>query len=120
MIRVGVFGAGGRMGTTVCRAVLDAPDLELVAAVDPLHAGIDLGQLGVHDTHLQIAAEGRARCATPAPQVAVDFTVIDAARENIAWCAEQRRSRGRRHHRLRRRRSSRISPSASNARRPTR
>src|SRR5438874_2214153 len=25
MIRVGVFGAGGRMGSTVCRAVSDAP-----------------------------------------------------------------------------------------------
>ena len=35
MIKVGVFGAGGRMGSTVCRAVLDDPELELVAAVDP-------------------------------------------------------------------------------------
>ena len=87
MIRVGVFGAGGRMGTTVCRAVLDAPDLELVAAVDPHHAGIDLDQLGVHDTHLQIAAKASALHDAGA-QVAIDFTVIDAARENIAWCAE--------------------------------
>ena len=31
MIRVGVFGAGGRMGSTVCRAVGEAPDMELVA-----------------------------------------------------------------------------------------
>jgi 4-hydroxy-tetrahydrodipicolinate reductase len=87
MIRVGVFGAGGRMGSTVCRAVLDAPDLELVAAVDPLHAGIDLDQLGVHDTHLQIAAKASVLQDAGA-QVAIDFTVIDAARENIAWCAE--------------------------------
>jgi 4-hydroxy-tetrahydrodipicolinate reductase len=87
MIRVGVFGAGGRMGTTVCRAVLDAGDLELVAAVDPHHAGIDLDQLGVHDTHLQIAAKPSALREAGA-QVAIDFTVIDAARENIAWCAE--------------------------------
>ena len=87
MIRVGVFGAGGRMGTTVCRAVLDAPDLELVAAVDPHHAGIDLDQLGVHDTHLQIAAKASALRDAGA-QVAIDFTVIDAARENIVWCSE--------------------------------
>jgi 4-hydroxy-tetrahydrodipicolinate reductase len=87
MIRVGVFGAGGRMGTTVCRAVLDAPDLELVAAVDPLHAGIDLDQLGVHDTHLQIAPKASALRDAGA-DVGIDFTVIDAARENIAWCAE--------------------------------
>ena len=35
VIKVGVFGAGGRMGATVCGAVLDASDCELVAAVDP-------------------------------------------------------------------------------------
>lgn len=87
MIRVGVFGAGGRMGSTVCRAVLDAPDLELVAAVDPLHAGIDLDQLGMHNTHLQIAAKASA-LQDAGTQVAVDFTVIDAARENTVWCAE--------------------------------
>jgi 4-hydroxy-tetrahydrodipicolinate reductase len=75
------------MGTTVCRAVLDAPDLELVAAVDPHHAGIDLDQLGVHDTHLQIAAKASALKDAGA-EVAVDFTVIDAARENTVWCAK--------------------------------
>ena len=32
-MRVGVLGATGRMGLTVCSAVLDAPDLELAAAV---------------------------------------------------------------------------------------
>ncbi|MCW3035157.1 MAG: Dihydrodipicolinate reductase, N-terminus, partial [Actinobacteria bacterium] len=31
MIRVGVLGAGGRMGAEVCRAVAAAPDMELVA-----------------------------------------------------------------------------------------
>jgi 4-hydroxy-tetrahydrodipicolinate reductase len=87
MIRVGVFGAGGRMGSTVCRAVLDAPDLELVAAVDPFHAGIDLDQLGVPGTHLQVAAKATALEAAGA-QVAVDFTVVDAARANLRWCAE--------------------------------
>jgi 4-hydroxy-tetrahydrodipicolinate reductase len=32
-VRVGVLGATGRMGLATCKAVLDAPDLELVAAV---------------------------------------------------------------------------------------
>ena len=44
-IRVAVFGAGGRMGATVCRAVADAPDLELVGAIDPFHEGLDLRQV---------------------------------------------------------------------------
>jgi 4-hydroxy-tetrahydrodipicolinate reductase len=87
MIRVGVFGAGGRMGSTVCRAVHEAPDLELVAAVDPHHAGIDLHQLGVYGTQIQVQSKASALTAAGA-EVAVDFTVIDAARENLEWCAE--------------------------------
>jgi 4-hydroxy-tetrahydrodipicolinate reductase len=86
MIRVGVFGAGGRMGSTVCRAVHEASDLELVAAVDPFHVGIDLSQLGVKDAHLTIAGSPEALTAAGA-DVAVDFTVLDAARENLRWCA---------------------------------
>ena len=66
MIRVGVFGAGGRMGSTVCRAVVDDPELELVAAVDPYHAGIDLRQLGVRGTGHQRRTERGRVPRTPA------------------------------------------------------
>ncbi len=79
MIRVGVFGAGGRMGSTVCRAVGEAPDMELVAAVDPVHAGTASGAV-------RLAAEAH-QLEVAGAQVAVDFTVLDAARENIRWCA---------------------------------
>jgi len=88
MIRVGVLGAAGRMGSTVCRAVHDAPDLELVAAVDPMHAGLDLAQVcGLRGTGLQLAAKPAALEEAGA-DVAVDFTVIGAAREHLRWCAE--------------------------------
>jgi 4-hydroxy-tetrahydrodipicolinate reductase len=87
MIPVGVFGAGGRMGRTVSQAVIDDPELELVAAVDPQHAGIDLDQVGIHGTGLHFAASPQALAAAGA-QVAVDFTVLDAARDNLEWCAE--------------------------------
>jgi 4-hydroxy-tetrahydrodipicolinate reductase len=87
MVRVGVFGAGGRMGSTVCRAVLDDPELELVGAVDPQHAGIDLRQLGVPGTGLNVAPNADAFLDAGA-EVAVDFTVLDAARANLAWCAD--------------------------------
>jgi 4-hydroxy-tetrahydrodipicolinate reductase len=79
MIRVGVFGAGGRMGSTVCAAVGAAPDMELVAAVDPLHAGSDSGVVRLAADAHQLEVAGA--------QVAVDFTVLSAARENIRWCA---------------------------------
>ena len=87
MIKVVVFGAGGRMGQHVCQAVVDDPDLELVAAVDPQHAGIDLDQIGLHGTGLQVAASAAALAEGEA-EVAVDFTVLDAARSNLEWCAE--------------------------------
>ncbi|MBI2169172.1 MAG: 4-hydroxy-tetrahydrodipicolinate reductase [Actinobacteria bacterium] len=78
-MRVGVFGAGGRMGSAVCQAVVAAPDMELVAAVDPHHAGIELSQLGIHGPSLQISG----KCDGPhGAEVMVDFTEIEAAREN--------------------------------------
>jgi 4-hydroxy-tetrahydrodipicolinate reductase len=87
-IRVGVFGAGGRMGSIVCRAVVADPELELVAAVDPFHRGIDLqGVTGAPRPGLQVSG-GPDALSHAGAQVAVDFTVIDAALANLAWCAE--------------------------------
>jgi 4-hydroxy-tetrahydrodipicolinate reductase len=77
------------MGSTVCRAVLDDQELELVAAVDPERAGIDLDQLGVRGTDLQVSAKPDAMKRADV-DVAVDFTVVDAARENLSWCAANR------------------------------
>lgn len=85
-LRVGVFGAGGRMGSTVCRAVADDPQLDLVAAVDPFHSGIDLRQVTGVDAPMQLAA-GPEVFADVGTDVAVDFTQVDAARENILWLA---------------------------------
>jgi 4-hydroxy-tetrahydrodipicolinate reductase len=86
-IRVGVFGAGGRMGATVCQAVAADPDLELVAAVDPFHAGIDLRQVAkVESPDIQVAASADELLRQGA-EVAVDFTVIDAARSNLEFLA---------------------------------
>ncbi len=66
MIKVAVFGANGRMGTEVCRAVDDDPGLALVARVD---AGDD-------------------RDPALAAEVVVDFTHPGAVMDNLAWCLE--------------------------------
>jgi 4-hydroxy-tetrahydrodipicolinate reductase len=92
VIRVGVFGAAGRMGATVCEAVLAAAELELVAAVDPGRAGDRLaGVLGggreLAGGDLEIAADAEVLSRAGA-DVAVDFTVAAAARENLRWCSE--------------------------------
>jgi 4-hydroxy-tetrahydrodipicolinate reductase len=78
------------MGSTVCRAVVEDPDLELVAAVDPRYAGIDLRQaVGLHEPGLQMAADAGALSRAKA-DVAVDFTEASAARKNLKWCAAHR------------------------------
>jgi 4-hydroxy-tetrahydrodipicolinate reductase len=87
-IRVGVFGAGGRMGQTVCRAVCDDPALDLVAAVDPHHAGLDLRSVASIDHNSMQVAAGADELLRQRVEVAVDFTRIDAARENLSFLAE--------------------------------
>ncbi len=74
------------MGSAVCRAVAEDPELELVAAVDPYHAGIDVRQVAGVDAPGQIARDAEA-LAHAGVEVAVDFTVAAAARENLRWCA---------------------------------
>lgn len=64
-IRVGVLGAGGRMGSMVCAAVTEASDMDLVA-------GLDIGD------PLAGLIERRA-------QVVVDFTVPDAVLGNLEF-----------------------------------
>ena len=84
-IRVAVMGAAGRMGTTVCRAVLDAPDMELVAVVDPPHEGKPLDEFGIAGTGLTLEMLGPS-VKKAEPLVAVDFTNLDGARANLRWC----------------------------------
>ena len=67
MIRVGVAGAAGRMGVTVCAAISAADDLELSGRADP--------QLGVS------LAEILGDC-----DVVVDFTEPDVALDNARAC----------------------------------
>jgi 4-hydroxy-tetrahydrodipicolinate reductase len=86
-LRVVVFGAGGRMGSTTCRAVVDDPALELVAAVDPLHAGLDLRQVNGVDLSLEVLP-GPESLAGMDVDVAVEFTRVDAGRANVRWLAD--------------------------------
>jgi 4-hydroxy-tetrahydrodipicolinate reductase len=79
-VRVGVIGAAGRMGATVCAAVTSASDLELVAAVDPA------GSAGQAGSGLSISPDLETLTAAGA-EVAVDFTVPGAAVAGAEWCS---------------------------------
>jgi 4-hydroxy-tetrahydrodipicolinate reductase len=87
--RVAVVGAGGRMGSEVCRAVAAAPDLELVAAVDPAREGEPLLAVAGVEGHDITVAAGLEALEEAAAGVVVDFTVVEAARRTLAWCAER-------------------------------
>lgn len=77
------------MGGNVCKAVHDDPELELVAAVDPHHVGLDFQQVtGVGDVDLEIRG-GIETFAAAGADVVVDFTNADAAREALPALAEQ-------------------------------
>lgn len=88
MIRVGVFGAGGRMGAEVCRAVAGAEGMDLVAAVDPAMAGRPVSEVaGLAGCDLTIAGSPEALLEAGA-EVAVDFTIAPSAVPNIHWCID--------------------------------
>ena len=89
-IRVGVFGAGGRMGTTVAHAISAEPDLELVAAIDPSYEGIDVGEVtGIAGVHFAVSSDP-GPAVSAGVEVMVDFTHLAAARANLQFCAANR------------------------------
>jgi 4-hydroxy-tetrahydrodipicolinate reductase len=77
------------MGAEVCRTVTADPDLSLVAAVDPGRAGEGLaGTIGVAGLPSAVTVAGSVDELDAAGiDVAVDFTVLEAARADLAWCA---------------------------------
>jgi 4-hydroxy-tetrahydrodipicolinate reductase len=86
-MRVGVVGAGGKMGREVCRTVLAHPDLELVAAVDPAYGGSPLDELlGTVAGRLVVSGELGA-LSSAAAEVVVDFSRLEVARSTLAFCA---------------------------------
>lgn len=86
-LRVGVFGAGGRMGIAVCNAIANDPDLTLVAAIDPFYGGIDVGEVtGVSGCSFDVLPQRESLLGANV-EVAVDFTHLDACTENLKFCA---------------------------------
>jgi 4-hydroxy-tetrahydrodipicolinate reductase len=79
MIRVGVIGAAGKMGSTVCDAIVAADGLELAAAVDLVGSGGSVHGLTIAS---DLKALADAKC-----DVVVDFTVAAAARTTLPWLA---------------------------------
>ncbi len=89
MLRVGVLGAAGRMGRQVLQAVDADDELVLAAGVDPgLASGDEVPEVLAH---AGAAVCGSVEALDPAAlDVLVDFTVAEAARRSLRWCAANR------------------------------
>jgi 4-hydroxy-tetrahydrodipicolinate reductase len=92
MIRVGVLGAKGRMGSQVCGTVEAAPDLELAAQVDVGDALelLDGADVVVDFTHPGVVLDNLRWCVGRGLTVVVGTSGFDAARlaEVTAMLAE--------------------------------
>jgi 4-hydroxy-tetrahydrodipicolinate reductase len=94
-MRVGVVGAGGRMGREVCRTVLARPGMTLVAAVDPAAAGSPVASLVDGETVTAtrrvgddvIVAEDLEALTEAGADVVVDFTHVEISRRTLEFCA---------------------------------
>ncbi|OPX66159.1 MAG: dihydrodipicolinate reductase [Methanoregulaceae archaeon PtaB.Bin056] len=80
MTKVVICGALGRMGTTIGRLVNEAPDLELVG-------GVDVKSGDLFGARVVEAARMSALLAEVKPEVVIDFTVADAAVQNVRTAA---------------------------------
>jgi 4-hydroxy-tetrahydrodipicolinate reductase len=81
MIRVAITGINGRMGTMITDIVLAQPDMELVAGFN-LSEGRPVGKIKV----AHVRDMDRVLKATK-PDVLIDFTVAQAAVENVRTAA---------------------------------
>ncbi len=89
-MKIGVCGAGGRMGREVCKAICAEDGLELACAVDPGYAGRSLDELvpGL-ETGLTVAASVESLVENGV-EVMVDFSLSSAARENVPYALERK------------------------------
>ena len=86
MIRVGVIGACGRMGLMVSRAVADADDMRVVAAIDRSKLGQPIGHMIGHPEVDVPVSDELDRLLEAEAEVAIDFTHPDVVMDTVRWC----------------------------------
>lgn len=77
MIKVGVVGANGKMGTQVVKTVISEPELELACAIDKFGEGQNVYQ------NVVIEGDLKKSLLANKPDVVVDFTQPSVIFENI-------------------------------------
>lgn len=92
MIKVVLCGAAGKMGKTIIREIVKTNDIQLVGAVEAPNnpaVGSDAGVLaGVGNLGVKVSSDLSETLRRSKPDVLIDFTVADAAVENVKTAAK--------------------------------
>lgn len=82
MIKVVLFGACGKMGKVIGKAIVDAEDMQLIGAIDPKFTGEEYGKI-ISTDKISLNVVGSIDEVKEDFDVGVDFTTAEAAYENI-------------------------------------
>jgi len=88
-VRVAVLGATGRMGRSLIHAIHDSTEFELVGALASPESpalGADAGDVAGLNRRFGTVVTAEPAAALARAEVALDFTVADAVRGNLAAC----------------------------------
>lgn len=92
LVKVGIIGAGGRMGRMLIEAVNDNPQTVLAGAIERQGSslvGVDTGELIGHaKSHVAITDE--LQSVTADIDVLIDFSLPDATEKNVQICAKNK------------------------------
>jgi 4-hydroxy-tetrahydrodipicolinate reductase len=88
VIRVGVIGALGKMGRLICRAVVEDPELSLVAAIDRTREGDHIGPIiGISSVDIVVSSQIETLLQAET-EVVVDFTRPGEVMNNVRWAID--------------------------------
>ena len=93
MIKVAVTGACGRMGMLIIENILKSGDMKLVTAIDVTNIGKDIGEVmrqGKLNVPVGDAKDIDNILEKSKPNVLIDFTIAEAAVENITASARKK------------------------------
>lgn len=89
-MRIGIFGANGRMGRVLIEALNEHNDANLTLATvrdDSPWAGMDVGELAGIGKQ-QVSCTPISHISADAVDIMIDFTLPAAFESNLAWCVE--------------------------------
>lgn len=87
-VKVGVIGAGGRMGRMLIQAIIDNPNTTLAAAIDHKDSsliGVDAGEL-VGNGKLGVDLTADLEAVVADIDVLIDFSLPQATEQNVQTC----------------------------------